>query len=229
MCSRILISTSLFFNNHNSNKYNRLYKNIINSIEILKEYIVDIVIYHDNSVPKIIIDDLKKCKNVFLIEKPKSNNRDGCFWRYEAYDDFDYDIYFFRDIDISLEKNDIFIIDKFINSSKNIFYTFIVHPRKPYPKQGFLMGGMFGMKKCISSFKEIIVEYKLNNKLGYYGSDEEFLAKHLYKLESPLVFIEPRIKNKNVILNNVIFNNLKLQNDYEEYLFFKNDYELKDL
>lgn len=230
----ILISTSLFYCNAGSLKYNKLYKNIINSLDIFKKYNVkkykiDIVIYHDETVPLFIINDLIKYDNVILVKKNKSVKREGCFWRYEAYDDYDYDMYIFRDIDISLETNDIFVIENFMNSNNKIFYCFIVHPRKKYPKQGFLMGGMFGMKKnCIHSFKKILEEYKNENKLEFYGSDEEFLSKKLYILSPPLVFIEPRLKKRGTVqLDNSFFNKLNLENNYETYVFFQNDYELK--
>jgi hypothetical protein len=211
---KILISTSLFYYNTSSSKYNKLYKNIINTLNILNEYNVDVVIYHDNTVPKNIIDDLKKYEHVILVEKEKSNNREGCFWRYEAYDDFkEYNIYMFRDIDISLEINDLYSINKFLESD-----------RKIYPKQGFLMGGMFGMKRCIYSLKDLIKTYKQEKKLNFYGSDEEFLAKKLYPLEKALVFIEPKVKN--AVLTSKFFNKLNLDDNYEIYIHFKNNYKL---
>jgi len=223
--TKILISTSLFYYNNQSIKYNNLYKNIIDSLNVFKDYQVNVAIYYDKTVPDFIINDLKKCDNVILVKKNKSVNREGCFWRYEAYDDFDYDIYFFRDIDISLEKNDLLAINNFINSDNKVFYIFIVHPRRPYPKQGFIMGGIFGIKKnSIPSFKELLNNYKIKNTLQHYGSDEEFLAKELYALNPPLVFIEPRVKNAQ--LTNTFFNTLKLKNNYETYIYFKNNYVL---
>ena len=93
--TKILISTSLFYYNNSSIKYNKLYKNIINSIHILNKYEVDIAIYYDSTVPDFIINDLKNVENVILIKKNVSKNREGCFWRYESYDDFNYDIYFY--------------------------------------------------------------------------------------------------------------------------------------
>jgi len=228
--TRILVSTSLFYYNKSSEKYNKLYKNIINSLDIFKNYQTDVVIYYDETVPDFIINDVKQYKNVILSKKNKSNNREGCFWRYEAYDDYDYDIYLFRDIDIPLEKNDVFAIEHFINSENKIFYCFIVHKkRSDYPKQAFIMGGIFGMKKnCIPSIKQLLENYKTKNRLEHYGSDEEFLAKELYILNPPLVFIEPRVQRHNKVkLDNTFFNKLNLKNDYETYIIFENDYELK--
>jgi hypothetical protein len=225
MC-KILISTSLFYYNKQSIKYNDLYKNIVNTFNILSDYDVDLVIYYDNTVPTNIINDLKETNNVILVKKNISVNRSGCFWRYEAYDDFkNYDIYFFRDIDISLEVNDLYIIQDFLKSDRKIFYIFIVHTRKSYPKQGFLMGGMFGMKKnVIESFKSYIELYNNEKTLGYYGSDEEFLAKKIYPLKKSLIFIEPRVKNAK--LTDSFFNKINLDYDHEKYIFLKDNYNL---
>lgn len=223
---KILISTSLFYCNSSSSKYNYLYKNIINSLNILNNHVVHIVIFYDNTVPYTIIDDLKTYNNVILHKKEKSVNRSGCFWRYEAYDYYkNYDIYFFRDIDISLDKNDKFIIENFIKNPEKIFYIFMVHKRKSYPRQGFLMGGMFGMKRnTIDSFSNLIKIYNEKNKLAHYGSDEEFLALSFYRQSNPVVFIEPRLINYNK-LNNTFYNNIKLPNNYEKYITLPNNYE----
>lgn len=225
MC-KILISTSLFYINKSSIKYNNLYRNIINSFHILSDYDVDLVIYYDDTVPTNIITDLKETKNVILVNKSVSVNRSGCFWRYEAYDDFkNYDMYFFRDIDISLEVNDLYVIQDFLKSDRMLFYIFIVHQRKPYPKQGFLMGGMFGMKNnAITSFKKYIDIHKKEKTLGHYGSDEEFLAKTIYPLKHSLVFIEPKVKNAR--LTDSFFLEINLNNDHEKYIFLENNYEL---
>ena len=218
---KILISTCLFYYTSSSKKYDKLYKNILNSIDNIN-YNIDLAIYYDETVPEYIIEDLKQYKNVLLILKTKSKGREGCFWRYEAYDDFDYDIYLFRDIDIGLEKNDQIILDTFIKNNKKIFYTFIVHRRNFYPNQGFLMGGMFGMKKgAIDSFKSLMSSYKTKSA---YGTDETFLAKSLYSLSSPMVFIEPRARN--VVLSNNFFKTINLPENFEEYVYLKNNYKL---
>ena len=221
---KILISSSLFYYNNQSFKYNNLYKNIINSLYIIQPYTADIVIFYDETVPNKIVNDLKNIKNVILHKKSKSNNRSGCFWRYESLDLYkNYDLYIFRDIDISLDDNDKFIIENMMYNKEKIFYIFMVHKRKPYPKQGFLMGGMFGIKKeAIPSFNELIREY--NNNLEYYGSDEEFLALSLYNKCRPIVFIEPRLIDK-VELDNSFYVKHNLPENYERYIYLPKNYE----
>lgn len=225
---RILISTSLFFFNKDSNKYTTLYNNIIKSLNILNDkYQTDVVVYHDDSVDNIIIDNLQKQKNVILVKKPKSNLRSGCFWRYECVHEFpQYDIYFFRDIDCGLETNDRIVIDTFVNSILTVFYLFVVHPkRKPYPNQGFLMGGLFGIKKSASTnFIQSLNEWLNNKQLHYYGSDEEFLAQYFYKKQKSLVFLEPRLNINNFKQSPDFFTSLNLDFDHETYMYLKNNY-----
>lgn len=223
---KILISCSLFFITKDSLKYNKYYNNIINTLYIFEKngYNTDIVIYYDDSVSENIIQKLKQTPNVYIIKKKLSTGRDGCFWRYESVNDFDnYDIYMFRDIDLALEHNDCIIINDFLKSDCNTFYTFVVHTRKTYPKQGFLMGGLFGIKKNASEhFKNSLIEWTNTKQLGYYGSDEEFLAQTFYLKEKSLVFIEPRVKNAK--LNKNFFINLKLDTDHEIYIDLSNNF-----
>tara|TARA_B110000008_G_C16965838_1_gene561975 strand:- start:594 stop:1217 length:624 start_codon:yes stop_codon:yes gene_type:complete len=194
------ISTCLF----NAHKYINAYLSIPKTVGIL-EMDFDVVIYHDDSVTNEMIIELSKYKCVKLIKKNRSKGRSGCFWRYEAYND--YDFIYFRDIDVSIEQNDKIIFNDFINSNYNIFWVFLVHQRKPYPNQGFLMGGVFGILKnnIISDINILIKNWELQKGLTYYGSDEEFLALVIYPLLKPIVYYEPRILN------------VKLKNDYETY------------
>ena len=224
---KILISCSLFFNNGNSTKYKKLYDKIVNTLHIFRNHghEADIVIYYDNTVSKEIIQKLNQSPNTYTIKKNLSRRRTGCFWRYESVNDFNnYDIYMFRDIDLALENNDCIILNDFLNSDRNVFYTFVVHKRKAYPKQGFLMGGLFGFKKnACENFKQSLLQWKNSKQLGYYGSDEEFLAQIFYLKEKSLVFIEPRVKNAK--LNETFFTKLKLETKHEKYIYLDKNYD----
>jgi hypothetical protein len=122
----------------------------------------------------------------------------------------------FRDIDIPIESNDNLIYKDFICRKHNIAWVFVVHARKIYPNQGFLMGGMFWMKKN-ENIADINVLLDQWSKQDYYGSDEIFLAKVIYHLEKPICYYEPRLKDKNIFL----------QTNYEDYEQLKNNYILK--
>ena len=206
------ISACLF----NACKYikNEIYLNIPKTIHHLNKFgHFDVVIYHDTSLTSEMKNELEKYSFVKLILKDVSYKRSGCFWRYEAYND--YDIVLYRDIDIGLQTQDALIFNNFINSDFDIFWTFLVHQRKPYPQQGFVMGGVFGMKKNnkIKDINILIQNWKNEFDTGYYGSDEEFLSKIIYNLIKPIVYYEPRIKN------------VKLNNDYETYIMLPENYD----
>ena len=101
------ISCSLF----NAEKYKNTYLRIPDT---MKKYLpddLDLVIYYD-FLPDYMKNNLMKYDFVKLIQMPRSNGRSGCFWRYLAYDN--YDLCFFRDIDVSIEKNDRIILEDFL-------------------------------------------------------------------------------------------------------------------
>jgi len=200
-------STCLF----QAKRYQKSYLNLPKTMSLLKDAF-DLVIYHDSSLTKEMKSKLNQYPFVKLIKKNDSIGRSGCFWRYEAYNN--YDLIFFRDIDIGIEENDVYVYNDFINNSFNICWIFLVHQRKPYPKQGFVMGGVFGMKKNseISDMNSLIKDWEIKQGLDHYGSDEQFLANIIYNLIPPIVYYEPRVLN------------VKLENDYETYTKLPSDY-----
>ena len=209
--SKKCISTCLF----NSSKYLKTYLNIPKTVYLLNDEF-DVVIYHDKSLTNTMKLELNKYPFIKLIEKETSIGRSGCFWRYEAYNDYDFII--FRDIDVGFQQQDLYIYNHFMNTKLDLFWVFLVHQRKPYPKQGFVMGGVFGMKKNdkIQDINLLIKNWQEKNSLNYYGSDEEFLSQIIYNLLSPMVYYEPRIRN------------VKLKNDYETYHMLSTNYNEKE-
>ena len=117
------ISTSLF----NARRYKSSFLKLAETVD---KYLpnFDLVIYHDDSLTGVMKYSLEKFECVKLVEMDTSNDREGCFWRYLAYDD--YDLCFFRDIDLPIEANDIIIINDFIRRNFNVGYIFVVHRRK---------------------------------------------------------------------------------------------------
>jgi hypothetical protein len=208
------VSCSLFIPANTNNKYADTYLSIPLTMHFLPNDF-DLVIYYDESVPQYMIEEYKKFKFIKLIKKPLSIVRTGCFWRYEAYDE--YDLCLFRDIDICLENNDKIILEDFLIKENNIFWVFLVHTRKVYPKQGFVMGGVFGLRKTsnIKSMAELLDSWK--NK-DHYGSDEEFLSLIIYPIEKPICYYEPRDNCKNTVIIN---------KQFETYIELAANYELK--
>lgn len=205
------VSTSLFI--QQSGKYSKAYLVLpISMSKLLPGF--DLVIYHDQTVPNYMIEEYKKYDFVKLIKKPLSVKRSGCFWRYEAYDS--YDLCLFRDIDVGIEENDVFVIKEFLKRKQKIAWIFLAHGRSAYPKQGFILGGVFLMKKSdsIPSMRKLVEKYP-NHSM--YGADEIFLSKCVYPLERPVVFVEPRSKIKNVMK----------YPEFETYVYLENNFKLK--
>jgi hypothetical protein len=208
------IATSLFIPSNVSNKYSDTYLSIPKTMYLLDSDF-DLLIYYDDSVPKYMIESLKQYSFVKLYKEDRSIGRSGCFWRYQSYDL--YDIVLFRDIDIAIEYNDVIVYNNFIaNTKNNIAWIFLVHPRRPYPKQGFVMGGVFMIKKnpIIPSMKMLLDDWP--NK-SHYGSDEEFLSIKLYPLLNPVCYYEPRDNCKNTVIIN---------REFETYIMLKDNYKL---
>ena len=204
------VSTCLF----NADKYKKTFLDLAESVDkYLPQF--DLVIYHDKSMTDIMKYCLEKFKCVKLIEMPESKGREGCFWRYLSYDK--YDLCFFRDIDIPIEENDIIIINDFVRREFNIAWIFTVHTRKPFPKQGFLMGGIFLMKKTklIPSMKQLIDIYP---EFEEYGTDEEFLARMIYPRLKPICYYE----SERQTVKSTVF----IPGKYETYCPLNNNYSM---
>ena len=220
------ISSSIFILNNDTKKYNDTYLSIPetlmeykNTYEFLNDF--DFVIYYDETIPEDYLNNYRKFDFVKLIKKEKSSNRSGCFWRYEAYDN--YDFCFFRDIDLPLELNDILILKDVFKHKHKMFWIFTCHPRNDWPKQGFVLGGICGIKKThkIPSMKKLIDKWKKKYKygLGIYGSDEIFLSTIVYPLERPICYYERNREN--------VKNTIKKNSRFETYVFLNENYDLK--
>ena len=145
--------------------------------------------YYDCTVPKIIINILKKHNNVelFFIEKPsgsiiwKDPGQFGMLWRFYAFDDDDVEIWLSRDTDSRItpyEKNEI---NKFINSDK-IIHSFRNKNEPP------LRGGLTSFKNYLNNnCTRTINNTKLNIK---------DMMNHIDKNKTPFYTDENFLKNK---------------------------------
>ena len=176
----------------------------------------DCLIYHDDSVPQGMLDKLSEYPCVKLIKMPTSIGRSGCFWRYLAYDE--YDLCLFRDIDIAIEENDRFILDHFQLSERDLFWAFIVHARKAQLGQGFVMGGIWGIKKNahIISMQKLIDDWTSQD---VYGQDEIFLSHVIWKQQPSVAYYEPCPIVKNAV-------RVPIAHQQETYVELPCDYKL---
>jgi hypothetical protein len=203
------VSTCIF----NSDKYRKDYMKLPESIDkYLKDF--DLIVYHEKNIPQYMLDNYKKFPFVILREKENSKGRDGCFWRYECYEE--YDFCYFRDVDIPITPIDKFIIDDFLQKENKIAWVFCIHPRRPIDKQGFLMGGIFGMKKSDKiDMKSLLHEWK---DKGYYGSDEVFLSKKIYPLEKPICYYENNKYKKTIFYDRNFESYVELKGNFLNFI-----------
>lgn len=173
--SKNVISTCLFGSNQKA--YNRYAVNAPNSALFCKEYLPDWIfrLYYDKTVNKNILHKLDEIGNVELIEMPVSKGREGCFWRFLAFDDADITIC--RDLDWKMQKNDLLCIDRFLSSSSIIHFLWVAHARKMSKTKRYYMAGCVGVKNFPFSVSSLIDTYADDKSI--FGADEWFLGNYL--------------------------------------------------
>lgn len=194
-----VISTCLFGNRPIA--YKKYALGSINNSRFIQEFMPDWTfrMYYDDTAPKDIISSLKLIENMELIQMPRSKGREGCFWRFLAFDDADITVC--RDLDFQIQKNDIFCINDWIKKDYALECIWFAHDRlalynKKEPR--YYMAGCISSKKTPFSTAELIKEYKEDKTI--YGADEFFLTKRLIpeilKHEKKiLMHVEPNPKN----------------------------------
>lgn len=218
-----VISTCLFGSSPKS--YNRYAVNAPKSANFVKNNMPgwNFRLYHDNTVNERIINTLQNNDIVELIEMPKSIEREGCFWRFLAFDDCDVAVC--RDLDWIMQANDLIAIDKFLNSESMIHFIWVVHPRKLAYKNGrYYMAGCVGAKNLPFKISNLMKKYTDNK--GVFGADEWFLAKHVvpevlkYQPKIP-IYIEPEPK---LVPKDKVKEYTEILPDIEEYTYFTENY-----
>ena len=128
------ISFSLYGNNK---KYTI---GALKNIPLCKKYYPEwnIRFYYDNTVPKNIINELKK--NSEIIDMTTSNLF-GMYWRFLILNDPNVDIFIVRDTDSRINKREADAVNEWIKSDK-IMHNIRDHPHHYYK----VMGGLWGFK-----------------------------------------------------------------------------------
>lgn len=140
---------------------------------------------HKETVPKEIIEELSKRKNVKIIFKNGDlNTCKPLMWRFEAIDDDDVEIMMSRDTDTRIYMRERHAYDDWIASGKT-FHIMRDHPAHSCQ----ILAGMFGTKKHekILSWKEIMNSFKQQGMPGNAWSaphqyDQRFLVNHIYPI-----------------------------------------------
>jgi hypothetical protein len=223
---KICVSHCIFFNSNYSKSLKKTFLNSITTSNILKGYDVTHIVYYDDSVPEELISSLNQYKNVILIKKQTSVKFQAFFWRFECFNTHKefFDIFIFRDIDLKFEENDIQIIETFVKSEREVYYSFARDPRQQYPKFGFILAGFFGIKSSVNfNFKDEINNFSNDNDISIYGKDEEFLALHFYKKYKCLVFYEPKIRK--FLRKRPNYKHIGVEQDHEKYIRLDNNFK----
>jgi hypothetical protein len=137
------------------------------------------VVYHDNSVPKETLHVLEDL-NVKLFNV--DGHTHGMFWRFFASDIPDCEYAIFRDGDSRLSIREKMAVDEWIESRKTI-HVMRDHPAHqiPYGNNTLgILGGMWGIKGNTIPMKESIENFSKNKTMGY-GIDQTFL-KTIYNV-----------------------------------------------
>ena len=162
---------------------------------LAKKYFPDWIcrFYYDSTVPKIIIDILKKHSNVelFFIEKPsggkkwKEAGQFGMLWKFYAFDDDDVEVWLSRDTDSRITPYEKKEVDKFLNSNK------IIHSFRN-ENETFLRGGMTSFKNYLNGKNTRVInnkKLKIKDMMNYinknntpFYTDEVFLKTKLFPL-----------------------------------------------
>ena len=137
-------------------------------------------VYHNNTVPSEILEELRKNKNVELI--PIDDERyswGGLYWRFYVQDDKTVERYIIRDLDCRLSKNDKACIDEWEESGLpfHLMRTVETHATE-------IMGGLWGCVRSQLSIDmiESINDFHTNLPPENRGPDQTFLKLAVWPL-----------------------------------------------
>jgi hypothetical protein len=174
---RGLISFSLFGNNL---KY---YLGILDNIALANEHYpnCDIIIYFEDTSYFNLVE-LESFDHIRIEKMGQSKHMSGMFWRFHSIEHSLYDFFLFRDADSRITLRESSMVNEWLNSGKNL-HIIRDHPMHNAP----ILGGMWGIRKDLQNkLQHALLSY---NPRGYYGEDQEFIWKHVYKMNRKNRFI----------------------------------------
>ena len=130
---------------------------------------------HKDTVPEIIINELKKYDNVKIILKEGDlNSCKPMMWRFEAIDEPNVEVMLSRDTDTRIWEREVLAVREWLKSDK------IFHIMRDHPWHNFkIMAGMFGVKKSNITWKDKIDSFRQYDDYLY---DQHFLQFIIYPL-----------------------------------------------
>jgi len=179
-------------------------------------------VYHDSTVNKQILNELRKNEIAELIQMPDSRGREGCFWRFLAFDDCDVAVC--RDLDWKLQQNDIDVINAWEKTDSIVHFLWVAQPRKLTKTNRYYMAGCVAARNLPFKIADLISEYSDDKSL--FGADEWFLGNYFvpkvlqYQEKIPL-YVEPQPK---LIPMGKTKEYVELFPEKEEYIYLPKNY-----
>ena len=165
---------------------------MLKNIEQIKKHFPEfgIYIHIGNDVPNMYVEQYQKYKNVKLI-KYDFTGIILMTYRFFSYDDDDIKMMLLRDADSRFNERDLWIINDFIKSDKNMF-TIRDHPFHTAK----IMGGQSGFRNIKLNLQSVYErEWKLSNANASYWYDQKFLEFSVYKRFVDELVVYTNIRN----------------------------------
>jgi len=161
---------------------------------------------------------LEGMSNTELIEKPVGKGREGCLWRFEAWDDCE--IAVCRDLDFKVQENDLICIDEWLKTDYSVHFAWLVHNRElawQRKNRRYYMAGCVSARNLPFKVKDLLDAYP--GAKSEFGADEYFLGEHfvpeiLKHEEKILMHIEPRTRKDKI----------ELWPEKEHYMYLEKDW-----
>ena len=158
--------------------------------------------YVGQSVPFSVVHELKKMKNVQVVEKKDFGDWKSMFWRFEPASEKNIEVMISRDTDSRLNMREKKAVDEWLKSDKG-FHIMRDHPWHKFP----ILGGMWGAKNnTIKNMKSLINNWNGQDK---YGTDYEFFSAK----------IMPLLNDKNTFVHDEFYGGNNFPTSRENYEF----------
>jgi hypothetical protein len=174
-------------------------KGAIRNAHLAKEFFPEwqTSFYVAKSIPKQVLTELTKVADRVNLEN-EATDLGGMFWRFQEVAKLENSRVIVRDVDSRLSIRDAMAVEEWENSKKSL-HIIRDHPMHNAP----ILGGLWGViPQSLHEFGALLKEKK---PVGYYGEDQEFLWKNVYKVLEKDRFIHDefffREMNKNIIKN----------------------------
>jgi hypothetical protein len=134
-----------------------------------------VVFYVGSSVPMQTREELLNL-GAKVIEVPGPEDGSAMFWRYRGLTHKDVERVIFRDVDSRLSSREKVIVEEWMESSASL-HIVRDHPFHTIP----ILGGLWGVQgKQSLALAANVFERHMNLFGSEYGSDQKFLARHIY-------------------------------------------------